>query len=149
MTLKRVVLTGLLVFTSIATLLSTALWAQQAGPDVVYAVAPEWPALDRTKAEQPHNEAVLVKVEVDGFGNVVDTQLLSSKSPYSDSALRAAELWKFAEPVTDRSAKLLGMTATLKFTFQILPRNTSRYELGTAFIPPYEVSLRRWVTRKG
>lgn len=91
---------------------------------------------------------MLVKVEVDGFGNVVDTQLLTSKSAYSDSALSAAQLWKFAEPVNDRSAKLLGMTATLKFTFEILPRNTSRYELGTGFLPPYEISLRRWVRRK-
>jgi hypothetical protein len=130
--------------------LSPALWAQQEGPEVVYAVAPEWPAFETTKVEQPHKEVVLVKVQMDGFGNVVDAKLLTPKSTYSNSAVYAAWLWKFGEPAGTGPdvTKLNGMTATPKFTFQVLPSSTSRYELGTAFIPPYEVSLSRWVKRK-
>jgi len=131
-------------------LLGTTLWAQQAGPDVVYAVAPDWPTLDKQKAEQPHKEVVLVKIEVDGFGNVVDRKLLTPRSIYSNSAEHAASLWKFGEPVGSgpNPAKLNGMTATLKFTFELLPPGTPIDETGTAFIPPYEVSLRRVTNRQ-
>jgi len=44
-------------------------------------------------------------------------------------------------------AKLNGMTATLKFTFQLLPANKRASEPGIAFIPPYEVCLNRFVKR--
>jgi hypothetical protein len=139
-----------LLLLGLTLLFSTALWAQrEAGPDVVYAVAPEWPALSAVKAQQPQKEVVLVKVEMDGFGNVVDTKLLTPNSTYSNSAVQAAQLWKFSGPAgTGPDFNIKGMTATLKFTFELRPRNTSRYELGTAFIPPYEISLSRWVAQR-
>jgi hypothetical protein len=126
-------------------LLGVPLRAQQTGPEVVYAVAPEWPSLDTTNSEQRHKEIVLVRVTVDGFGNVVDTKLLTPKSIYSGSAVHAASLWKFGEPVSSGPdpAKLNGMTATLKFTFDLLLASTSTDETGTAFIPPYEVRVSR------
>jgi hypothetical protein len=133
-----------------ALLLSASLSAQQAGPEVVYAVAPEWLALNGTRAKEAHKEVVLVKVAVDGFGNVVETKLLTPRSFYSVSAVHAASLWKFGEPIGSGpdAAKLNGMTATLKFTFELLPISTSIDETGTSFIPPYEVRLGRLVKQK-
>jgi hypothetical protein len=136
-----------LLLPMLALLLVTGLGArQQTDLDVVYAVAPEWPALDYANLTQPREEAVLVKIGVDGFGNVVDSRSLSPQSIFSASALHAARLWKFAGPSPD--AKILGMTATLKFTFRIVPTGTSADETGTAFIPPYEVSLSRLAIQK-
>jgi len=117
---------------------------------VAYAAAPEWPPLDNKEAERPYREIVLVKVTVDGFGNVIDTKLLTHNSVYSSAGVRAASLWKFAEPVGmgPDPAKLNGMTATLKFIFELLPTGTSVYETGIGFVPPYEVQLSRLVRQK-
>jgi len=141
----------ILLVLPMALLLSTPLCArQQAGPEVVYAVAPEWPTLDSTKAKLPHKDVVVVKVVVDGFGNVVDTKLLTPRSVFSDSAVHAASLWKFGEPVGigPDATKLNGRIATLKFAFELLPASTSIDETGTGFIPPYQVRLGRRVRRK-
>lgn len=129
---------------------SRVLYAQQTGPEVVYAQAPEWPVLSSKEVERVHKEIVVVKIEVDGFGNVVDTKLLTPSSIYSNSAVDAARLWKFAEPLGTGPdvAKLNGMTATLKFTFELLPVSTSMDETGISFIPPYQVRLGRLVTQK-
>jgi hypothetical protein len=134
----------------IAVLLSPALLAQeQTSPQVVYAVAPDWPTTGHTRTERPRKEVVLVKVTVDGFGNVVGTQSLSRKSVYSESAVRAAKLWKFGPPTAGvEPAELKGMSATLNFTFQLLSRDTSPDELGTAFIPPYEICISRLVAKR-
>jgi hypothetical protein len=93
---------------------------------------------------------VLVKVVVDGFGNVVDTKLQTPRSVYCVSAVHAASLWKFGEPLGSGPdpAKLNGMTAALKFTFELLPMSASIDETGTSFIPPYEVRVSRLVKQK-
>lgn len=112
-------------------------------PDVAYAVAPEWPAPNKAVARKSETNIVLVRVTMDGFGNVVDWKLLTPKSIYSDSALQAAFRWKFEPPCTDLDENINGQTVTLKFAFRTLPVKASADELGTAFVTPYEVQLSR------
>lgn len=140
---RAILLIGMIV------LLNSALIAQQqASPEVAAAVAPEWPTFDSTKTEQPQKERVLVKVKMDGFGNVVDARSLAPKSFYSDSAVRAAWQWKFGEPIVHNKVKNVnGMTVTLEFTFRLLPPNSPDGELGTTFIPPYHVQLSRLIRK--
>ncbi|MGB6483875.1 MAG: energy transducer TonB [Candidatus Acidiferrales bacterium] len=116
---------------------------QKEAPEVAYAVAPEWPAPDKTEASKPQANAVLVRVTVDGFGNVVERKLLTPKSIYSDSAMQAAFRWKFEPPSTALDENIDGQTVTLKFAFRTLPVKASADELGTAFVTPYEVQLSR------
>jgi len=124
---------------------------ESAQPEVFVAMAPEWPRSSELRARLPHRETISVKVTSDGFGNVVEARLLSAKkSMYSDAAVHAASLWKFAPPCpgVEWERELNGKSATLKFVFAVVPAGTSGDELGTAFYPPYEVDLTRSVGKQ-
>ncbi len=123
--------------------ISGALAQQNVQPRVAAAVAPEWPT-HYVDGKTSHEETVLVRIELDGFGNVVSARLLTRKSPPSDSATRAAQLWKFGPPEgSGPESKLNGTTITLKFTFRMLPASATSDELGTVFVPAYEIDLAR------
>jgi hypothetical protein len=117
-------------------------------PGVFEAVAPEWPALNNADAYKPQTKTVLIQVTVDGFGNVVEQKLLTPKSTYSNSAMKAASLWKFEPPCTNLDENINGLMMTLKFTFRTLPVNASPDELGTTFVTPYEIQLSRRVLER-
>lgn len=116
---------------------------ERLSPDVTVAVAPEWPRLSKADMVKPQTNTVLVRVTVDGFGNVVAQKLLTARSAYSDAALKASLLWKFQPPCTDLSENINGMSLTLKFEFRVLRIDASIGEFGTAFIRPDEVQLSR------
>jgi hypothetical protein len=117
-------------------------------PSVYSAAAPEWPASDKVNVDRPQTKTVLVRVTVDGFGNVVEQKLLTPKSTYSNSAMKAASLWKFEPPCTNLTENINGLMMTLKFTFRIIPVNAPADELGTTFVTPYEIQLSRRVLER-
>jgi TonB family protein len=108
------------------------LFARESAPVIKLAVAPKYPTL--TLAGRVYGE-VVVRVTINRAGTVEDTEVMEGHPMLRESAVDAAQQWKFeASSVPKR-------VGTLTFSFVILPPS-SKVESQTVFLPPCGFEIR-------
>jgi TonB family protein len=112
---------------------STALTNDQ--PTVVTAVAPVFPPI--AQAANVGGD-VLVEVKINSDGAVTSAKAISNYKLLRAAAEDAAKRWRF-NPSAEKSDE---HTATLTFTFQVMPRCSPSNELTSIFYPPYKIEAR-------
>lgn len=102
----------------------------QSSVAVKAAVAPVYPR----EAVGAVSGVVLVVVEIDAVGKVVEVVSVSGPPIIDHAAIVAARRWSFDAGASDR-------TVTLKFVFTILPSKTPETDMGAVFHPPYTAEI--------
>jgi len=126
---------------SVLTLLCSMATAQQlqpSAPAVVAAVAPQWPSLGlgiKKANEESSRVTATVEVTIDDKGTVTAAKPLKAHPLFQNTSLEAARRWRFAPGENGRIAQLT-------FSFVVWNRGAARDQLGTIFLPPYEIEVR-------
>lgn len=100
--------------------------------ELVSAVCPVYPPI--AQAAQVSGD-VRIKVTINEQGNVSINNVVDGHPLLKDAAKQAAALWQFNTDTTRRSA-------TLTFTFQMMPRCSPRQKQTSIFYPPLRVEVR-------
>ena len=127
---RRIFLTGMWLLAG-----SVIIAAQQAAVVVKAAVAPQYPPI----AVAARSEGdVVVRVSVGPDGSVLHTKVVSGPRILQQSAIEAAEKWKFetSEPATT------SRSSEIKFSYVLLSED-AKAESETMFLPPDAVVLKR------
>lgn len=127
--ISRATILGFLALLLLAPMLRSA----EAPPPVKLAVAPKYPAL--TLAGRVDG-VVTVRVTIDRTGDVKTADVVKGHPMLRETALDAAQQWKFEESAAAKR------TATLKFRFVILP-DSSVVKSQTVFLPPTGIEIRQ------
>jgi hypothetical protein len=107
-------------------------------PSVTRAIAPVFPPV----AIQARSDgAVTVETAITPSGEVADAKVVEITGPprvyLKEWYEQVARQWKFAESDSPSIR-----TVQIKFVFRLMPTGTPPEQLGTVFLPPYQVEVR-------